>query len=231
MELALYFKSKKMQTKQTIAIIGATGNMGSAISRSLAKGSYRLLLKGSKKEELDALVNTIKSQNADADVEAALCPTEASWEADIIILAVPYNAEKEIATQIREVANQKIVISIANPLNETFNGLVTSPETSAAEELQKLLPDSKVIKAFNTTFAADFSTPVIDGRQVDAFIAGNDQEALQTVTDVVSAAGFNPIVAGELSVSRTLENMQLLLIQLGMKYNYNWLAGWKILHN
>jgi 8-hydroxy-5-deazaflavin:NADPH oxidoreductase len=231
MELALYFKSKKMQTKQTIAIIGATGNMGSAISRSLAKGSYRLLLKGSKKEELDALVNTIKSQNADADVEAALCPTEASWEADIIILAVPYNAEKEIATQIREVANQKIVISIANPLNETFNGLVTSPETSAAEELQKLLPDSKVIKAFNTTFAADFSAPVIDGRQVDAFIAGNDQEALQTVTDVVSAAGFNPIVAGELSVSRTLENMQLLLIQLGMKYNYNWLAGWKILHN
>jgi 8-hydroxy-5-deazaflavin:NADPH oxidoreductase len=231
MELALYFKSKKMQTKQTIAIIGATGNMGSAISRSLAKGSYRLLLKGSKKEELDALVNTIKSQNADADVEAALCPTEASWEADIIILAVPYYAEKEIAPQIREVANQKIVISIANPLNETFNGLVTSPETSAAEELQKLLPDSKVIKAFNTTFAADFSAPVIDGRQVDAFIAGNDQEALQTVTDVVSAAGFNPIVAGELSVSRTLENMQLLLIQLGMKYNYNWLAGWKILHN
>jgi 8-hydroxy-5-deazaflavin:NADPH oxidoreductase len=231
MELALYFKSKKMQTKQTIAIIGATGNMGSAISRSLAKSSYRLLLKGSKKEELDALVNTIKSQNADADVEAALCPTEASWEADIIILAVPYNAEKEIATQIREVANQKIVISIANPLNETFNGLVTSPETSAAEELQKLLPDSKVIKAFNTTFAADFSAPVIDGRQVDAFIAGNDQEALQTVTDVVSAAGFNPIVAGELSVSRTLENMQLLPIQLGMKYNYNWLAGWKILHN
>jgi 8-hydroxy-5-deazaflavin:NADPH oxidoreductase len=231
MELALYFKSKKMQTKQTIAIIGATGNMGSAISRSLAKGSYRLLLKGSKKEELDALVNTIKSQNADADVEAALCPTEASWEADIIILAVPFYAEKEIAPQIREVANQKIVISIANPLNETFNGLVTSPETSAAEELQKLLPDSKVIKAFNTTFAADFSTPVIDGRQVDAFIAGNDQEALQTVTDVVSAAGFNPIVAGELSVSRTLENMQLLLIQLGMKYNYNWLAGWKILHN
>ena len=40
----------------------------------------------------------------------------------------------------------------------------------------------------------------------------------------------NPLVAGDLAVSRTLENMQLLLIQLGMKYNYNWLAGWKILH-
>ena len=133
--------------------------------------------------------------------------------------------------KIKEVANQKILISIANPLNATYDGLVTAPDTSAAEELQKLLPNSKVIKAFNTTFAADFTTPVIDGKQVDAFIAGNDEDALETVKELVGTAGFNPIVAGNLSVSRTLENMQLLLIQLGMKYNYNWHAGWKILHN
>ena len=217
--------------KQTIAVIGATGNMGSAISKSIAKGPYRLLLKSQTQDGLDELVKEIKSENPDAEVEAAICPTEASWEADIIVLAVPFQAEKEIASKIKEVANQKIVISIANPLNETFDGLVTSPDTSAAETLQKLLPNSKVIKAYNTTFAADFAAPVIDGKKVDAFIAGDDKEALQTVSDVVSTSGFNPIVAGNLSVSRTLENMQLLLIQLGMKYNYNWLAGWKILHN
>jgi NADPH-dependent F420 reductase len=220
-----------MQTKQTIAVIGATGNMGSAISKSIAKGPYRLLLKANRQEELDVLLKEIKNSNANAEVEAVVCPTEASWEADIIILAVPFDAEKEIAAKIREVANQKIVISIANPLNVTYNGLVTAPDTSAAEELQKLLPNSKVIKAFNTTFAADFSTPVIDGKQADAFIAGNDEDALHTVSEIVATAGFNPIVAGDLSVSRTLENMQLLLIQLGMKYDYNWLAGWKILHN
>jgi NADPH-dependent F420 reductase len=220
-----------MNTKQTIAIIGATGNMGSAISKSLSKGKHRLLLKAGDQDKLNQLVNEIKSTNAEADVEAIPCPTEASWEADIIILAVPFEAEKELAEKIREVANQKIVISIANPLNQTYNGLVTPADSSAAEELQKLLPHSKVIKAFNTTFAADFSTPVIDGKQVDAFIAGNDEEALETVKELVSTAGFNPIVAGDLSVSGTLERMQLLLIQLGMKYNYNWLAGWKILHN
>ena len=220
-----------MKTKQTIAIIGATGNMGSAISKSIAKGPYRLILKATKPDELDSVVSEIRSKTPDADVEAAVCPTEASWEADIIILAVPFNAEKELAEEIKEVANQKIVISIANPLNEIYNGLVTAPDSSAAEELQKLLPNSKVIKAFNTTFAADFATPGIDGKQVDAFIAGNDEEALQTVSELVATAGFNPIVAGDLSVSGTLERMQLLLIQLGMKYNYNWLAGWKILHN
>ncbi len=220
-----------MQTKQTIAIIGATGNMGSAISKSLAKGNYRLLLKGTKQEDLDELIKDIQSKQKSADVEGAVCPEDASWEADIIVLAVPFEAEKEIADKIREVANQKIVISIANPLNLTYDGLVTSPDTSAAEQLQKQLPHSKVVKAFNTTFAADFYSPVIDGKQVDAFIAGNDDDALQTVSEMVGTAGFNPIIAGDLSISRTLEQMQLLLIRLGMKYNYNWHAGWKILHN
>lgn len=220
-----------MNTKQTIAVIGASGNMGSVISKSLSKGNYRLLLFSNEKEKIEALVNEIKSSHAAADLEALECPTDASWEADVIILAVPFQAEKELAEKIREVANQKIVISIANPLNETYDDLVTTPGTSAAEELQKLLPNSKVVKAFNTTFAADFITPVIDGKQVDSFIAGNDEEALQTISELVTTAGFNPIVAGDLSVSRTLEAMQLLLIRLGMKYNYNWLAGWKILHN
>lgn len=217
--------------KATIAIIGATGSMGSAIATSLAKGPYRLLLCANNPEKGQDLEQTIKAASPSADVEYIDCSRNASWEADIIILATPYGAEKEIAENIREVATRKIVVSIANPLNETYTGLVTSPDTSAAEELQKHLPDSKVVKAFNTTFAADFTTPVIDGKQVDAFVAGDDEQALQTVSDLVRTAGFNPIVVGELSVSRTLENMALLLIRLTMKYNYNWLAGWKVLHH
>jgi predicted dinucleotide-binding enzyme len=205
--------------------------MGSALAKSLAKGNYRLLLFTDDKKDMKALVKEIKSIHPEADIEPIYCSYEASWQADIIIAAVPYNAEKEMADKIRDVANQKIVISIANPLNDTYEGLATPSDSSAAEELQKLLPNSKVVKAFNTTFAADFSTPVIDGRQADTFIAGNDEEALATVSDLVRTAGFNPIIAGALPVSRTLENMQLLLIKLGMKYNYNWLAGWKILHN
>ncbi len=217
--------------QKTIAVIGATGNMGSAIAKSLSKGDYQLLLCANDQSKLQSLVNDIKAVHSSANVETLDCTKEASWQADIIILAVPYAAEKEIAEKIQEVANQKIVISIANPLSNTSNGLVTAPDTSAAEELQKLLPNSKVIKAFNTTFAADFSNPVIDDKQVDAFIAGNNEDALQTVAELVSTVGFNPIIAGDLSVSRTLENMQLLLIQLTIKYNYNWLAGWKILHH
>jgi len=224
-------KRNTMKTKQSIAVIGANGNMGAAISKSLSGGNYRILLCAKDPDKARILEQQIQSDNPVADTVVVDCFTQASWEADIIIFAVPFQTEKEVAAKIREVANQKIVISIANPLNETYNGLITAPNTSAAEELQKLLPNSKVIKAFNTTFASDFSHPVIDGKQIDAFIAGNDEDALQIVSELITTAGFNPIIAGDLSVSRTLENMQLLLIQLGQRYNYNWLAGWKILHN
>jgi 8-hydroxy-5-deazaflavin:NADPH oxidoreductase len=220
-----------MATKKTIAIIGATGNMGSAIAKSLAKGHYRLLLFANNHEKVQQLIDDIKSNNADADIDSMGCPFDASWEADIIIPAVNYEVEKEVAEQIKDVATQKIVISISNPLNEQYDGLLTSPDTSAAEELQKYLPGSKIVKAFNTVFAADFRQPVIDGKQVDVLIAGNDEESVQEVSDVVAQAGFNPVVAGGLSTSRTLENMTALLIRLNMKYNYNSVGGWKVLHN
>jgi 8-hydroxy-5-deazaflavin:NADPH oxidoreductase len=220
-----------MSTKQTIAIIGATGNMGSALAKTLSKGNNRLLLFANNQDKVKALVDDIKSSNKKADVEGIECPTNASWEADIIVMAVPYTAEKEIATRIKEVANQKVVISISNPLNENYDALVTPPDTSAAEELQKLMPNSKVVKAFNTVFASVFTTPEIDGKQVDVLIAGNDGNAMVTVSELVQTAGFNPLVTGELLVSRTLENMALLLIQLTVKNNWNGQSGFKVLHN
>ncbi|MCE7070542.1 NAD(P)-binding domain-containing protein [Dyadobacter sp. CY327] len=160
-----------MNTKQTIAIIGATGNVGTFISKSLSKGNYRLLLLGNQPDKLEALYEEIRNASPEADIEIYGCPTEASWEADIIILAVPYGSQQEIAEKIREVANQKMVISIANPLNEPYDSLVTVSGTSAAEELQKLLPNSKVVKAFNIVFPAAFAKPILVGKKADSFIS------------------------------------------------------------
>ena len=216
--------------RKTIAIIGATGKMGSALARSLSRGAYRLLLFSGQKEKAEALAGEIRKENPAADIECRLCPADASWEADIIIPAVPYAAEKELAQKISAFATRKIVVSISNPLNGDYSGLLTPSGNSAGEAMQQLLPDARVVKAFNTTYAADFGQPSINGQKVDSFIAGDDKESVETVMEMVRTAGFNPVVAGALSVSRTLEAMQLLLIQLTVRNGYNWLAGWKILH-
>lgn len=146
-----------MEAKQTVAVFGASGNMGSAITKSIAKGPYRLLLMSNDAEKLQTLQSDILNEFPDAEAEAIKTLVDARWKADIFILAVPYSAEAEIVAELMDLAEGKIVISITNPINKELTGLVTQPGTSAAEELQKSLPKSKVVKAFNTTFAADFT--------------------------------------------------------------------------
>ncbi len=218
-----------MQTKQTIGIIGATGSMGSALARSLCHGPYRLLLFARDQQKLEALVSGIRNTAPDAEVDGIDCPVDAGWEADIIIAAVPYAAEKEVAGKIREVSTQKIIISLTNPLNPEQDAMLTPPGTSAAEELQQLLPYSKVIKAFNTNTAASFAQPVINGLQADVFLAGNDAEALDTVAKLAAVAGFRPLVAGPLAACRILESMPLLQSSVAHCNNLK-PTGWKILY-
>ncbi len=216
--------------KQTIAIIGATGKMGRALATHLAGSKYRLLLFSNHSEEAKLLMEEIRQQNPDSDVECSGCPHEAGWEADIIIPAVPYKAEKEVAGMVADVATQKIVISISNPFNENYDGLLTRPGISAAEELQQYLPHAKVVKAFNTNSAQSFFHEREDSRP-DAFIAGDDEESVNIVKELVEAAGYRPLVAGKLAASQTLEQMTLLLLQLGKRNDCNREAAWKILNN
>ena len=226
--VALGYKRKHMAVKKTIAIIGASGDMGSAFAKALANSNYRLLLMSRDMNKVGKLSNYIRAKNPLADVEVSECAKEACWEADIVLLTVPYTIEMEVADKIREVSTQKIVIDVSNPINETYDQLITAPGTSAAEELQRVLPNSKVVKAFNTNFSTDFTSANKDGKKIKTFIAGNDQEAVQTVSEMAMAIGLTPVICGSLSASRNLEQMMLQLIELKTEENYNNILGWRM---
>lgn len=147
-----------MATKKTIAIIGATEKTGAVIATSLATGKNRLLLMSGDAEKLDALKTKLETANVSSEVDTLTCTKEACWEADIIIIATPHEAATEIADKIREVATGKIVISISSSKN------------TAAEELQKLLPNTKVINSFGTAFIDDYKLYSLDGRPLDAVL-------------------------------------------------------------
>jgi hypothetical protein len=215
-----------MAAKKTIAIIGATGQMGSAFAKALINSNNRLLLMSRQKTKLAKLVTYLKRKTSTAEVAIIECEKEACWEADIFLLAVPYSVEKEVAEMIRDVAIQKVVISISNPLNESYDHTITAPGTSAAEELQNVLPHYKVVKAFNTVFACDITRPVQEGKHAQTFIAGDDKEALQSVSELAVLMGFNPVLSGGLPAARRLEHMVLQLIELKLEENYNYLSSW-----
>lgn len=141
---------KTMKTKETIAIIGATENMGSAIARKLSDYNYRLVLTSKDAEKLGALKNSLSTASVKAIVDTNTCEKNASWEAGIIIMACPREAEKQIAGKIREVATGKLVIRTPMPLDKSHRDLTTAPDTDATERLQELLPYSKIVIAHTT---------------------------------------------------------------------------------
>jgi predicted dinucleotide-binding enzyme len=218
-----------MPIKKTIAIVGATGQIGAAIAKSLARiKQYNLLLMSNVQDTLFDLKTEIEKSGAASEVLVTSCAREASWEADIIIVATPYEDQNEVANTIREVATGKIVISVSNPLTNSYHKVITSLDTSAAEGLQKLLPNSKVVKTFNITSASEFLMSAVSSEPCEVFVAGNNGFAVDTVSKLLESAGFRAIVTGDLSVSRMLERMQLKLIHTAIKNNYNVLAGSKI---
>jgi 8-hydroxy-5-deazaflavin:NADPH oxidoreductase len=171
-------------SKKTIAIIEAAGNIGSAIAKRLAKGNYRLLLFAHETKKLNSLAEEIRSQTPTADIDCMGCAAEASWEADIIISAVRLSEQEEIVKKIEPFANRKILISIS--CNEKNYRLITSRAIRETKGLQKLLPGTKVVKLFNISFDTN-------GIHSLPFITGNDDEALQTVKEILEAADFDRV--------------------------------------
>ena len=130
----------------------------------------------------------------------------------------------EVAAEIRSRVAGKTVIDVTNPLKPDYSGLATE-DSSAAEELQRLLPEASVIKAFNTIFASNQAQPT---REIDGFVAGDDDKAKQTVISLVDSMGFTPLDVGPLRAARFLEGMAYINIGLNAGNGWDWTSAWKL---
>ena len=187
-----------------VSIIGS-GNMGQAISSVVAKGG-----------------NTVELFNStDKDKPAT---------GDVVILAVPYPAIDQVLAERGDQLAGKVVVDISNPLNfETFDSLVVAADGSAAAELAEKLPDSKVLKAFNTTFAATVASGQAgqDSTTVPTtvLIAGDDADAKAQFAGIVSAGGLKAVDAGALKRARELEAIGFLQLTLAVGEKVSWTGG------
>jgi len=161
---------------KTIAIIGATGSIGSAIATGLAKARHRLLLFAHEPKGLASLAKAIREEVRGADIECMGCAADASWEADIIISTVSLVEEPQLASKIEPFTNRKILISISSSYEHGYN-IVASRALTATRQLQKLFPGAKVVKLLNLPFDGEWHGPTV--------MAGNDEEALQAAEEIL----------------------------------------------
>ena len=186
-----------------VTIIG-TGNMGQAIAGLVTKGGNTAQILG----ETD---------------------TDQAVTGDIVVLAVPYAALADIvATRGASLAG-RVVVDITNPVDfATFDSLVVPADSSATAELAASLPESKVLKAFNTTFAATLAAGTVGGLTTTVLIAGDDTDAKTQLAEVVTAAGLNAIDAGSLRRARELEAIGFTQISLAVGEKVSWIGGFGV---
>jgi 8-hydroxy-5-deazaflavin:NADPH oxidoreductase len=210
-----------------ITLFGA-GNMGRGIGTRLVAGGHSLTLVDSSPESADALVKELKGA-----AKGGAIVRSASFDAvelgDVVIFAVKYGVNLELAKQLGSRLNGKVVIDIANPLNAAYDGLVTAGVTSSAEELAKVVPaGAKVVKAFNTTFAGTLVAGKVGSVPLDVFIAGDDEAAKKKVVKLVEDGGMVAVDTGPLMRARELESLGFLGISLQMRHNLGFATGWKL---
>ena len=211
-----------------VTIIGA-GNMGRGIGTRAAAGGHSVTFVDANPEAAEQAAAAVGK----AAKNGAMVSTSRVGDVelgDIVVLAVWYGTNMEIAKQLGNKLAGKVVVDIANPLNSTYDGLATAPGSSSAEDLARVVaPGARVVKAFNTTYAGTLVAGQVDGRPLDVFIAGDEAQAKTKVAQLVRDGGMRPIDTGPLSRARQIEGMQLLHIVTQGTLGTNWGSTIKIL--
>jgi len=196
-----------------ISVMG-TGNMGKALVKQWSNHSKQTVLWASRNpQETKKLVQQLQLSNVE------VCTYEEAQKADLIIPAFHASILKEWATAHREQLAGKIIVDISNPFNQDFSGFTTAWGESSAEQLQSLLPQSRVIGAFKNTFFKVVEEPLHQGRISDVLVTGNDEESVQTFLNYAQPLPFRFLHAGKLENNRTIERFTLLELELAVRYN------------
>ena len=205
-----------------VTVVG-TGNMGRGIATRLLAGGHGVTLldrEASKAEDL--------ARELGGSVNAGAVGDPISGE--VVVLAVPYEAAATLVGQYGEALSGKVVVDITNPVDwETFDGLVTPPDSSAAEEIEKAAPEgARVVKAFNTTFAGTLVEGEVAGQPLDVYVAGDDDEAKEMVSQLARDGGLVAIDAGPLRRARQLEGLGFLGMPPQQPLGLGFQSAWKL---
>ena len=201
---------------QCIAVIGGTGDLGSALARRLAKAGERVII-GSR----DVLKAQATAERLTADCKTdvrAATNVEAAAQGDIVILAVPFSSQESTLGDISLHVAGKIVVDTTVPLVPPKVMRVQLPlEGSAAVRAQKILGEGvRVVSAFHNVAAFKLaSDATVD---CDVLVFGDDKAARESVIRLVQACGLRGIHGGALANSAAAEAMTSILIFINKQY-------------
>ena len=193
-----------------LAILG-TGRVGGALGPRWAAKGHRVVygVRDSGSAEVQGVLQKSGTNAAATGVR------EAAAAAPVILLAIPWNATREVIASLGPLEG-KILLDCINPIKADFSGLALGEAPSAAEQIAAWAPGASVVKAFNTVSDATMVNPAYGGQQATMFYCGDDAAAKATVRQLTVDVGMEPVDAGPLHNARYLEAMSMLYIHLAI---------------
>jgi NADPH-dependent F420 reductase len=202
-----------------IGVLGATGPAGSGLAARLAASGHEVIMGSRSKERAIEVRDEVVGRWPARDLAIDAGDNAAAAEADVIVIATPWDAASTTAMAVAEPLRGKVVICMANALiriGKEFQPLVP-PRGSVAGNVQAALPESLVAAAMQHIPAkelSDLDHPV----DTDVLVCSDHPEATRLTSELIESMDMRALDAGSLALAAPIEAFTGVLLQLNVRY-------------
>jgi len=212
-----------LETTYRIAVMGGTGPQGKGLGYRFAKHGHTVVLGSRVAEKAHAAAEEVNARLSSPTASGA-ANGDACAEADVVLLAVPYDGHDELVASLPLAG--KTLISCVNPLAFDKQGphgrVIDGGEGSAAESAQRIAPDATVVGAFHHVSAKNLWSDQEYLDHEDVLVCGDSAEGKALVIELARCVtGRDGIDAGKLRLARQLEPLTAVLISINKAYKTN----------
>jgi predicted dinucleotide-binding enzyme len=193
-----------------VGILGS-GLMGGKLGTIFARAGHEVIFSYARSEhKLERLAREAKNKARHGT------PSEAAQEADAVLLAVHWSRLDDVLKQAGDLSG-KAVVTCSLPLNDDNTELVVAHTSSGAEALAKMIPNARVVCAFNTV-PSEVLFDVYEARRKatrpSLVYCGDDSSSKRVAAELIRDVGFDPVDVGPLRIARYTEPFALLIAQI-----------------
>lgn len=198
----------------SVAIVGGTGNLGSALAVRLGAPGVKIIIGSRDAEKAKKAVETLQPKLRAGEMEG-MTNQDAVKGASFVVIAVPYEGQAQMIQDLKGQVAGKIIIDTVVPLNKIRP--FVPPAGSALQEAQQILGDeAPVIGALHNISAVDLGD--VESSLGDVLVCGDNAEAKQKVMEIITRIGARAFDGGPASNAYVIEGLTGVIIALNRKY-------------
>ena len=203
-----------MENQFSIALVGGTGNLGSALALRLGSPGVKIIIGSRDAEKANNAVAALKPRLRAGELQG-MTNREAVKDAEFVVIAVPYEGHAQMVSDLRGQLGGKIVIDTVVPLNK--GKPFVPPAGSALLEAQQILAgEAPVIGALHNISAVDLGD--VDSPLGDVLVCCDNLEAKNKVMEIIERIGARAFDGGPATNAYVIEGLTGVIIHLNRKY-------------